>query len=78
MYRIIYQDWTKEAALDELLHGGYGYHSMWKNIPSYLNHVDVEKIKNAVDKELAKNAEPQPAERATSRDISPIESMPAR
>jgi protein tyrosine/serine phosphatase len=77
MYRIVYQGWTKEAALDELFHGGYGYHSMWKNIPSYIKHVDVEKIKDAVGKELAKNAEPQPAERVTPRDISPIESIPA-
>lgn len=77
MYRIIYQGWTKEAALDELLHGGYGYHSMWKNIPSYIRNVDVEKIKIAVDKEIAKNAEAEPGERATLKEVSPTESIPA-
>ena len=77
MYRIIYQDWTKGAALDELVHGGYGYHAMWKNIPSYIKHADVEKIRNAVDKELAKNAEPQPGEQVTSKQVSPIEPIPA-
>jgi hypothetical protein len=77
MYRIIYQDWTKGAALDELVHGGYGYHSMWKNIPNYTEHADVEKIRNAVDKELAKNAEPQPGEQVTSKQVSPIEPIPA-
>ena len=77
MYRIIYQGWTKDAALDELLHGGYGYHAMWKNIPSYIKHADVEKIRNAVDKELAKNAEPQPGEQVTSKQVSPIEPIPA-
>jgi protein tyrosine/serine phosphatase len=56
MYRIVYQGWTKDAALDELLHGGYGYHSIWKNIPEYVKHADVEKIKNSVDKELAKES----------------------
>jgi len=77
MYRIIYQGWTKDAALDELLHGGYGYHSMWKNIPSYIKHADVEKIKSAVDKELAKNAEPQSGEQVTSNAVSPTELVPA-
>jgi len=56
MYRIVYQGWTKDAALDELLHGGYGYHSIWKNIPEYVKHADVEKIKNSVDKGLAKES----------------------
>jgi protein tyrosine/serine phosphatase len=54
MYRIVFQGWTKDAALDELLHGGFGYHSIWKNIPEYVKNADVEKIKNAVDKELVK------------------------
>ncbi|WP_115226770.1 dual specificity protein phosphatase family protein [Iodobacter fluviatilis] len=50
MYRILYQGWSKEQALDELMHGAYGYHSMWTNIPKYLNTVDIEKIRLAVEK----------------------------
>lgn len=57
MYRIIYQGWTKDAALDELRDGGYGYHSIWKNIPKYIQKVDTKKIARAVDRELAKDAE---------------------
>lgn len=53
MYRIVYQGWTKDAALDELLNGGYGYHAIWKNIPQYLKNANIEKIKEAVDRELA-------------------------
>lgn len=49
MYRILYQGWSKEQALDELENGGYGYHSVWKNIPAYLHAVDVEKIRRLVD-----------------------------
>jgi protein tyrosine/serine phosphatase len=45
MYRLIYQGWTREEALDELQHGGYGYHSMWRNIPRYLRKVDIEAIR---------------------------------
>jgi protein tyrosine/serine phosphatase len=50
MYRILYQGWTKDQALQELTEGGYGYHALWKNIPTYLRAVDVEKIRTAVEK----------------------------
>jgi len=50
MYRVLYQNWSKEAALKELTEGGYGYHAMWTNIPTYFNAVDIEKIRVAVEK----------------------------
>ena len=49
MYRMVFQHWEKDQALDELLNGGYGFHSIWKNIPNYLRAVDVEKICLMVD-----------------------------
>jgi protein tyrosine/serine phosphatase len=50
MYRMLYQGWSKDEALQELTQGGYGYHSMWKNIPTYINKVDIEKIRQAVER----------------------------
>jgi protein tyrosine phosphatase (PTP) superfamily phosphohydrolase (DUF442 family) len=50
MYRVLYQNWSKEVALKELTEGGYGYHAMWTNIPTYFNAVDIEKIRVAVEK----------------------------
>lgn len=49
MYRMVYQGWSREAALDELENGGFGYHAIWKNIPRYLKKVDVARIKAAVE-----------------------------
>ena len=49
MYRIVEQGWTKEAALDEMQNGGYGYHSIWTNIVEYIEEVDVERIRSLVD-----------------------------
>ena len=49
MYRILYQNWTREQALDELVNGGYGYHSLWKNIPEYLKKVDIEAVRQKVE-----------------------------
>ena len=45
MYRILEQGWTPDDALKELTDGGFGYHSMWKNIIDYLQSVDVEKLR---------------------------------
>lgn len=49
MYRMIYQGWTREEALDELQNGGYGFHSMWRNIPRYLRTVDIAVIRIKAD-----------------------------
>lgn len=50
MYRIIFQNWTKEQALLELQNGGYGFHTIYANIPDYINNVNVEKIKKIIIK----------------------------
>ena len=51
MYRIIEQDWTREEALDELRNGGFGFHSIWKHIPEYLENLDdarIERIRTSL------------------------------
>lgn len=46
MYRIIEQGWTREEALYELRNGGYGFHTIWRNIPEYiLEEADLEAIR---------------------------------
>lgn len=49
MYRVVFQGWSKQQALEELTEGGYGYHPLWKNIPKYMAAVDVEKIRKGVE-----------------------------
>lgn len=45
LYRMVYEDWNREDALDEMLNGGYGYHSMWKDIVTFIKEVDIEQLK---------------------------------
>ena len=55
MYRIVFQGWSRERAIDEFVHGGYGYHaSFYPNIERYLATVDIAEIKRQV---LARNPE---------------------
>lgn len=48
IYRIAYQGWSKQQAIDEMLHGGYGFHPMWQNLVRYINALDIEAIKKQV------------------------------
>ncbi len=49
MYRMLYQGWSKQQALDELVHGGYGYHAVWKNMLRYLREVDLDAMRSSVE-----------------------------
>jgi protein tyrosine/serine phosphatase len=50
MYRIVFQGWSREAALEELREGGYGFHGVWRNIPEYIKSVDIDYIRKEVMK----------------------------
>jgi len=45
IYRMAVQGWTRDAAIKEMVDGGYGYHAMWKNLVRYLNEVDVPALR---------------------------------
>jgi len=36
MYRILREGWTVDDAIDEMKNGGYGYHSVWGNLPRFI------------------------------------------
>ncbi len=48
MYRIVFQGWSREEAIDELMHGGYGYHALYRNIPEFIRRADIEGIRKQV------------------------------
>lgn len=48
MYRILYQNWSKEMAIDEMLNGGYGFHSIWANIIEYIEKADIDSLRHAI------------------------------
>ncbi len=48
-YRIVFQNWTPAAALDELRHGGFGYHERWfPNIITLFETIDPECLRQRV------------------------------
>ena len=45
IYRITIQGWSKDEAIEEMTKGGFGFHSIWQNLPDYIRKLDVEEIK---------------------------------
>jgi protein tyrosine/serine phosphatase len=46
MYRMVFEQWPREMAIDEFVNGGFGYHaSFYPNIERYLERVDVEAVR---------------------------------
>ena len=47
-YRMVFQGWSKDEATDELRNGGYGFHTIWRNIPRKIRDADINDIKARV------------------------------
>ena len=48
VYRIVVQGWSKEEAIKEMTEGGYGYHTIWKDLITYLRDLDVDRLKKKI------------------------------
>ncbi|MHC4555921.1 MAG: fused DSP-PTPase phosphatase/NAD kinase-like protein [Planctomycetota bacterium] len=45
IYRIAVQDWSKDDAIEEMTKGGFGFHSIWKNLADYIRKLNINEIK---------------------------------
>jgi protein tyrosine/serine phosphatase len=48
MYRILYQGWSKDMAIDEMENGGFNFHSVLANIPAFIKNADIAQFKQAL------------------------------
>lgn len=46
MYRIIFEDWSIEDALNEMKHGGYGFHPIWIHIETLFSPENIKWIQH--------------------------------
>jgi protein tyrosine/serine phosphatase len=58
IHRIAFEGWTKQEAIKEMTDGGFGYHTIWKNLIKYLNELDVDKLKKQAGIEKIKSQTP--------------------
>ena len=50
-YRIVEMGWTKEEAIREMKDGGFGYHTIWKGLLTYIRELDVSALKAKIQQE---------------------------
>ena len=55
MYRMVFQGWSREAAIDEFINGGYGYHQrFYPNIERYLENVDIDAMRKQLEHDIGR------------------------
>lgn len=42
--RVALEGWSREAAIREMVDGGYGFHPVWENMIDYVREVDIERL----------------------------------
>ena len=55
-YRVVVDGWTKQQAIDEMTQGGFNFHSVWSNLPEFIEKLDVEKVKVKAELKKPKRA----------------------
>ena len=45
VYRIVVQNWSKQCAVQEMVHGNYGFHAIWIDLPYWLKYLDIESLR---------------------------------
>jgi tyrosine-protein phosphatase SIW14 len=49
-YRMVVQNWDASRAITEMTRGGFGYHPLWSELPTFVRKLDVEKVKKELEK----------------------------
>jgi protein tyrosine/serine phosphatase len=49
IYRVAVCNWTKEEAIREMTQGGFGHHTIWKNLIKFIEDLDIEGIKKQAE-----------------------------
>ncbi len=51
IYRMTVEGWSRQDAMTEMTKGGFGFHSMWKNLLGYLEKIDVPSLRKTLKEE---------------------------
>jgi len=49
VYRVVRQGWSRDAAVEEMTKGGYGFRFFWQNLVDYVKDLDVQSIREKIN-----------------------------
>jgi tyrosine-protein phosphatase SIW14 len=52
LYRILYENWCREEAIQEMQSEPFGFNANWTRIPSYIREIDIESMRRQIDSQL--------------------------
>ncbi|MBU0480681.1 MAG: tyrosine-protein phosphatase [Proteobacteria bacterium] len=71
-YRIIFNNWSKSRALDEMTHGGYGYHAkIYPGLVGLIENLDQDRIRKLLDSSAGTDALISYTASSPSPDVHP-------
>jgi protein tyrosine phosphatase (PTP) superfamily phosphohydrolase (DUF442 family) len=45
-YRVVVQGWSKQSAVEEFEHGGFGFHPIWRGLPRLIDGLKVAQMRS--------------------------------
>jgi protein tyrosine/serine phosphatase len=66
-YRIVVEGWSKEAAIEEMTRGGYGFHRAWAGLVDVVRDLDVQDLRRQLNLPAPAAHRPMDVPRATPR-----------
>ncbi|MEI6178042.1 MAG: dual specificity protein phosphatase family protein [Verrucomicrobiota bacterium] len=45
IYRVAVQNWSKKEAIREMTEGGFNFHAIWDNLPSWISDLDMQSLR---------------------------------
>jgi protein tyrosine phosphatase (PTP) superfamily phosphohydrolase (DUF442 family) len=45
-YRMVFEGWSKDRAIEEMTQGGYNYHSVWSNLLDFIRAADIDSYRS--------------------------------
>ncbi len=55
VYRVVVEGWSKDDAILEMMYGGYGYDTGWKDLRDFLGDLNVEDIRRRAGLDVPPN-----------------------
>jgi len=59
VYRVAVCNWTKAEAIREMTQGGFGHHTIWTNLVTFIQELDIDAIKKGAGIETVKAPDTQ-------------------
>lgn len=70
LYRIVVCGWSKDEAVVEMTKGGFGFHTIWDNLPKYIDRLDTADIRKRAGLLPPERVRKEPLKQPVQKSVS--------